>query len=81
MLKALKRWWKFRRVFNRVKHEMGFAVFCHHWGRAENLCDRMDRLASRPPQHRLRNYQQFKAGFVKDLGYPARWQFDPYTLS
>lgn len=72
MLARINRWLKFRRVFNLVEHEMGFAVFCCHWGRAENLCDRLDRLAGKPPQHRLRNYQQFKAGFVEDLGYPGQ---------
>lgn len=77
----MKKVMKYLRVVRLLKREINTAFYMHYWGRAHNLCDRLNRIQGKEPQGRLAMYQRFKRGFVADLHFPGEWEFDKYSLS
>ena len=80
-MKKVKQWLKYRRIVKLVEAATRNAFYMQHWGRVHNLHDRLDRVKGNDPQYHLRYYQQWKIGFVADLGFIGLWHFDPYTLT
>lgn len=37
-------WLRYHQLMDRLDHQISYALFCHHWRVASNLCARKDRL-------------------------------------